>query len=57
VWIAVLLVAVIAAVAVGIALAQNHGSSGPSTFHPGTPTLHSKKLENDMQNIEKLVQR
>ena len=56
VWIAAFVVVVLAAVAVGIALARQH-NNGPATFKPGTPTLQNQKLENDMQDLEKSVRR
>jgi hypothetical protein len=56
VWIAVVLVAVVAAVAIGVALARSH-NGGTSTFKPGSPTLTNSQLEKDVQNLEKLVRR
>ena len=54
VFLAALLLAVVAAVAIGVALARQN--SGPSNYTPGKPTLH-QPLEDDMQQLEKLVRR
>jgi serine/threonine protein kinase len=54
VFLAALLVAVVAAVAIGIAIARQN--SGASNYTPGHPTLR-QPLENDMQDLEKLVRR
>ena len=56
VWIAAFLVVVVAAVAIGIALARQH-NNGPTAYTPGTPTLTNQKLEQDMQDLEKSVRR
>jgi hypothetical protein len=48
---------VVAAVAIGIVLARQHNTNGPASFTPGTPTLQNQQLENDMQDLEKLVRR
>ena len=56
VWVAAFVVVVVAAVAIGIALARQH-NNGPTAYTPGTPTLQNQKLENDMQDLEKLVRR
>ncbi|MBV9099197.1 MAG: serine/threonine protein kinase [Frankiaceae bacterium] len=50
-----LLVAVAAAVAIGVAVARNQNDT-PASYKPGSPTLH-QPLEDDMQNLEKLVRR
>jgi len=56
VLVAVLVIAVAAAIAIGVALArQNNGT--PSSYTPGTPTLKNAQLEQDMQDLEKLVRR
>jgi len=52
---AMLIVAIVAAVAIGIAIARNN--NGNSSFQPGTPTLNNPTLENDMQHLEQLVRR
>jgi eukaryotic-like serine/threonine-protein kinase len=57
VWIAAVLVVVVAAVAIGIVLARQHNDAGPASYTPGTPTLKNQQLENDMQDLEKLVRR
>src|SRR5437763_1115956 len=55
VWVAaLLLVVVLAAVAIGIAVARNN--NGTSTVKPGQPTLH-QPLEDDVYQLEKLVHR
>src|SRR3954453_3530114 len=54
VWVAALLLVVLAAVAIGIAVARNH--NGTSTVNPGQPTLH-QPLEDDVYQLEKLVHR
>ena len=57
VWIAAFLVVVVAAVAIGIALARQHNNGGPASYTPGQPTLQDPKLEHDMQDLEKSVRR
>ena len=54
VWVAALLLVVLAAVAIGIAVARNN--NGTSTVKPGQPTLH-QPLEDDVYQLEKLVHR
>ena len=55
VLIAALLLVVLAAVAVGIAVARQHNGT-TSTVKPGQPTLH-QPLEDDVYQLEKLVHR
>jgi hypothetical protein len=55
VLIAALVIAIAAAVAVGVAVARNQNGT-PASYTPGTPTLQ-QPLENDMQDLEKLVRR
>jgi len=55
VLIAALLLVVVAAIAVGIAVAR-HNNGTPSTVKPGQPTLH-QPLEDDVYQLEKLVHR
>ena len=50
-----LLVAVAAAVGIGLAVAR-HQNDTPSSYQPGKPALH-EPLETDMQDLEKLVRR
>jgi serine/threonine protein kinase len=57
VWVAAFLVVVVAAVAIGIALARQHHNNGPAAYTPGTPTLTNQQLEHDMQELEKSVRR
>src|SRR3954452_8017382 len=54
IWVAALLLVVLAAVAIGIAVARNNGTT--STVKPGQPTLH-QPLEDDVYQLEKLVHR
>jgi serine/threonine protein kinase len=54
VWIAAFLVAVVAAVAIGIAIAR-HNSGSASTFTPGTPRISNSTVEHDVQQLERLV--
>ena len=56
-WVAAFVVVVVAAVAIGIALARQHNNNGPASYKPGTPTLQNQKLEQDMQDLEKSVRR
>ena len=39
------------------AVALSRQNAGPSSYTPGQPTLHNSQLENDMQDLEKLVRR
>jgi len=55
VLVAALLLLVIAAIAVGIAVAR-HNNGTTSTVKPGQPTLH-QPLEDDVYQLEKLVRR
>jgi len=55
VWVAALVLVVVAAVAIGIALAR-HNNGTTSTVKPGQPTLH-QPLEDDVYQLEKLVRR
>jgi hypothetical protein len=55
VLIAALLLVVVAAVAIGVALARQHNGTS-STVQPGHPTLH-QPLEDDVYQLEKLVHR
>jgi hypothetical protein len=55
--VAAFVVVVVAAVAIGVALARQHNNNGPTAFTPGTPTLNNQKLESDMQELEKSVRR
>ena len=56
VLIAALLLMVVAAVAIGIALARQHNGGSTSTVQPGHPTLR-QPLEDDVYQLEKLVHR
>jgi serine/threonine protein kinase len=56
VLIAALLLVVVAAVAIGIALARQHNGGSTSTVQPGHPTLR-QPLEDDVYQLEKLVHR
>ena len=55
VWVAALLLVVLAAVAIGIAVARNNNGT-TTTVEPGQPTLH-QPLEDDVYQLEKLVHR
>src|SRR3954447_18287230 len=55
IWVAALLLVVLAAVAIGIAVARNNNGT-TSTVKPGQPTLH-QPLEDDVYQLEKLVHR
>ena len=54
VLVAAFVLVVVAAVAIGIALARHNGAA--TTVKPGQPTLH-QPLENDVYQLEKLVRR
>lgn len=56
VLIAAFLLVVVAAVAIGIALARQHNGGSSSTVQPGHPTLR-QPLEDDVYQLEKLVHR
>jgi len=56
VWIAAFLVAVVAAVAIGIAVAR-HNTGSTSTFTPGTPRVSNPTVEQGVQQLERLVRR
>jgi serine/threonine protein kinase len=55
-FLVVALLVVVAAIA-AVAVALSRQNSTPSSYTPGKPTLHPSKVENDMQDLEKLVQR
>jgi serine/threonine protein kinase len=52
----VLVLAIVAAVVVGVVVATRQNTGTATSFTPGTPRLH-QPLENDMQEIERLVRR
>jgi serine/threonine protein kinase len=55
-WVALVAVLIIAAAAIGIAVAKHqNGSAAPANYVPGSPTLHPTQLEDQMQQLEKLV--
>ena len=56
IWVALVSLAIVAAAAVGVAVAkQQNNSSTPPGYVPGSPTLHPSQLEDQMQQLEKLV--
>ena len=55
-WVALVAVLIVAAAAVGIAIAkQQNNSATPANYVPGQPTLHPAQLEDQMRQLEKLV--
>lgn len=55
-WVALVALLIVAAAAVGIAVAKHQNNSAtPTNYVPGSPTLHPAQLEDQMQQLEKLV--
>lgn len=56
IWVALIALAIAAAAAVGVAVATHQNNSAtPANYVPGPPTLHPQQLEDQMQQLEKLV--